>query len=107
MTGCSTGGAGSPVQSGCRWRIVEQVLGLYREQYFDLNVRHFHEKLREVHRIELSYTWVKAALQGRGAGQARAQARRASQAARAAAAAGHAAAHRRQPSSLVSGRALV
>jgi transposase len=24
---------------------VEQVLGLYREKYFDLNVRHFHEKL--------------------------------------------------------------
>ena len=24
---------------------VEQVLGLYRERYFDLNVRHFHEKL--------------------------------------------------------------
>ncbi len=45
---------------------VEQVLGLYRDQYFDLNVRHFHEKLREVHQIELSYTWVKAALQGAG-----------------------------------------
>lgn len=45
---------------------VEQVLGLYRERYFDLNVRHFHEKLREVHRIDLSYTWVKAALQGAG-----------------------------------------
>ena len=28
---------------------IEQVLGLYRDQYFDLNVRHFHEKLREVH----------------------------------------------------------
>ena len=36
---------------------VEQVLGLYREQYFDLNVRHFHEKLREQHGVELSYTW--------------------------------------------------
>jgi len=38
---------------------VEQVLGLYREKYFDLNVRHFHEKLREEHQVELSYTWVK------------------------------------------------
>ena len=28
---------------------VEQVLGLYREKYFDFNVRHFHEKLREEH----------------------------------------------------------
>jgi hypothetical protein len=45
---------------------AEQVLTLYREQYFDLNVRHFCEKLREQHGIRLSYTWVKAALQGAG-----------------------------------------
>jgi transposase len=45
---------------------AEQVLDLYREQYFDLNVRHFHEKLREEHQIGLSYTWVKQALQGAG-----------------------------------------
>jgi hypothetical protein len=29
-------------------------------------VRHFHEKLREQHHIELSYSWVKQALQGAG-----------------------------------------
>ena len=45
---------------------VEQVLGLYRDRYFDLNVRHFHEKLGTEHQIGLSYTWVKAALQGAG-----------------------------------------
>jgi transposase len=45
---------------------VERVLGLYREKYFDLNVRHFHEKLKGEHRIDLSYSWVKAALQGAG-----------------------------------------
>lgn len=45
---------------------VERVLGLYREKYFDFNVRHFHEKLVEEHRIELSYTWVKLVLQGAG-----------------------------------------
>jgi transposase len=45
---------------------VEQVLGLYREKYFDLNVQHFHEKLAEEHGIGLSYTWVKLALQGAG-----------------------------------------
>ena len=45
---------------------VEQVLGLYRDRYFDLNVQHFHERLREEHQIELSYTWVKQALQGAG-----------------------------------------
>jgi hypothetical protein len=43
-----------------------QVLDLYREEYFDLNVRHFHEKLKEVHQIGLSYTWVKQALQSAG-----------------------------------------
>ena len=45
---------------------AERVLALYRERYFDFNVRHFHEKLREEHGISLSYTWVKLALQGAG-----------------------------------------
>jgi hypothetical protein len=45
---------------------AEQVLGLYQERYFDLNVRHFHEKLADEHQIELSYSWVKQALQGAG-----------------------------------------
>jgi len=45
---------------------VEEVLRLYREQYFDFNVRHFHEKLVADHNIKLSYTWVKLALQGAG-----------------------------------------
>ena len=46
--------------------ILEQVLGLYQHHYFDCNVRHFHEKLEAEHDIHLSYTWVKAALQGAG-----------------------------------------
>jgi transposase len=45
---------------------VEKVFVLYREKYFDLNVQHFHEKLQAEHGIELSYTWVKQALQGAG-----------------------------------------
>src|SRR5919199_1431105 len=45
---------------------LQQVLQLYREQYFDFNVRHFHEKLVEEHKIKLSYTWVKKALQEAG-----------------------------------------
>jgi len=45
---------------------AERVLALYRDQYFDLNVRHFHEKLKEVEGIRLSYSWVKQALQGAG-----------------------------------------
>src|ERR1019366_5719718 len=46
--------------------VVEKVLGLYREKYFDLNVRHFHEKLQEEHQVEISYSWVKGILQGAG-----------------------------------------
>jgi transposase len=45
---------------------LEQVLELYREKYADFNVRHFHEKLREEHGIQYSYTWVKKALQTSG-----------------------------------------
>jgi transposase len=45
---------------------AEQVLGLYRDRYYDLSVQHFYEKLQEEHHIELSYTWVKQALQGAG-----------------------------------------
>jgi transposase len=45
---------------------AEEVLRLYKETYFDLNIRLFHEKLREEHKIVLSYTWVQQALQGAG-----------------------------------------
>jgi transposase len=45
---------------------IERVLKLYQEQYFDFNVRHFHEKLTEEHGMQLSYTLVKNALQGAG-----------------------------------------
>lgn len=45
---------------------VEEVLRLYREEYRDFNVSHFHEKLVEDHGIGLSYEWVKKALQAAG-----------------------------------------
>lgn len=45
---------------------VETILKLYREKYFDLNVKHFVEKLHAQHEIQLSYTWVKTALQNAG-----------------------------------------
>jgi transposase len=57
---------GKPSPKRVPLAVAEQVLGLYQEKYFDLNVRHFHEKLREQHQIRLSYTWVKKALQGAG-----------------------------------------
>src|SRR6267142_4258372 len=57
---------GVPSQKRVPLETVETVLRLYQEQYFDFNVRHFHEKLGEEHGIKLSYTWVKKALQGAG-----------------------------------------
>ena len=56
-------------RSSCRrvpYETVAQVLKLYREDYFDFNVKHFHEKLVEDHGIEYSYTWVKDLLQRAG-----------------------------------------
>ena len=37
---------------------MEELLRLYREKYFDLNMRHFHEKLPDEHAIDVSYTSV-------------------------------------------------
>jgi transposase len=57
---------GKPSSRRVPMATVEKMLALYREKYFDLNVQHFHEKLQAEHGIELSYTWVKQALQGAG-----------------------------------------
>jgi transposase len=57
---------GTPSRRRIAKEQAEEVLSLYRDKYFDLNVRHFHEKLREDHQIGLSYTWVKQALQAAG-----------------------------------------
>jgi len=45
---------------------VEFVLKLFKEKYFDFNVKHFHEKLLSDYGIQLSYPWVKKALQTAG-----------------------------------------
>jgi transposase len=76
---------GKPSPKRVAVAVVEKVLGLYREKYFDRNVRHFHEKLQEEHQVEISYSWG------------------ASQVASAATVARDAAAHRRRRASLVSG----
>lgn len=57
---------GKPSPKRVPLETVERVLLLYREHYFDFNIRHFHEKLGSEHSIHLSYTWVKKALQGAG-----------------------------------------
>ena len=56
----------SPSPKRIAVEVLEQVLQLYREKYFDFNVQHFHEKLTEEHGIKQSYTWVKTALQEAG-----------------------------------------
>lgn len=60
--------AGSPAlvdkrYGGSAWNRVDdairnRVTQLYREQYFDFNVKHFHEKLQAEHGIKQSYNWV-------------------------------------------------
>jgi transposase len=57
---------GKPSPKRVKLETVEEVLRLYREKYEGFNVQHFHEKLKENHKIELSYSWVKKALQGAG-----------------------------------------
>lgn len=47
-------------------KTAQKVLRLYREEHAGWNVRHFHEKLIEEHGIQLSYQWVKCALQTAG-----------------------------------------
>ena len=46
--------------------VAEKVLELFQTTYCDYSVRHFHEKLDQEHGIQLSYSWVKQALQGAG-----------------------------------------
>ena len=57
---------GKPSEKRVPLATAEEVLRLFPETYHDLSIRHFHEKLREEHGIELSYTWVQKALQGAG-----------------------------------------
>ena len=45
---------------------VEKILRLYREKYRGWNVRHFYQTVCREHGVGVSYTFVKAALQGAG-----------------------------------------
>ena len=98
---------GRPSDTRVPVALVEEVLWLYGEVYFDLNIRHFHEKLGEEHGIQLSYTWVQKALQGAGLvarGRKRRQHRRRRERRPFG---GHAAAHGREQTPVVRGPALV
>src|SRR3989442_1430899 len=57
---------GKPSPRRVPMETAQEVLRLYQEVYQGFNVKHFHEKLTEKHGIQLSYTWVKMALQGQG-----------------------------------------
>src|ERR1700692_1556572 len=57
---------GKPSPKRVPMAVLERVLELYREKYFDFNLRHFHEKLGSEHQIGLSDSWVKGVLQGAG-----------------------------------------
>jgi transposase len=57
---------GKPSPKRVPMAVLERGLELYREKYFDFNLRHFHEKLASEHQIGLSYSWVKGVLQGAG-----------------------------------------
>jgi len=47
-------------------KTAQEVLRLYREKYFDFNISHFYEKLQNEHNIDLSYNWIRIALQEAG-----------------------------------------
>jgi transposase len=47
-------------------RTVSQICRLKRDEYDDYSMRHFHEKLTELHGVDISYTWMKHILQEAG-----------------------------------------
>src|SRR6201981_509491 len=65
-TGLADRRRGKPSAQRIPLATVEKVLGLYKETYYDLHILLFHEKLRDEHAMEWSYTWVQKALQGAG-----------------------------------------
>jgi len=57
---------GQPSKRRAPFELVEKVLCLYQDKYFDFNVKHFHEQLVSRHGLSCSYTWVKNLLQEAG-----------------------------------------
>lgn len=54
---------GRPSSRRIPYDVVEQVLRLYREDYFDFNVKHFHEHLVRDHGVAISYSSTRNILQ--------------------------------------------
>jgi transposase len=57
---------GRPSHRRAPYDLVQKVLCLYVNEYFDFNVKHFHEQLQQKHGIAVSYTWTKNLLQEAG-----------------------------------------
>lgn len=46
--------------------VIREIMHLRQSRYYDFNITHFHEKLKEKHKISLSYSYVKRLLQTTG-----------------------------------------
>lgn len=57
---------GTPRRKRIPVRTIERICRLKRERYADFSVKHFHEKLVEVEKIEISYSWTLLVLQEAG-----------------------------------------
>jgi len=57
---------GRPSPRRAPYNLVEKVLCLYADKYFDFNVKHFHEQRVVKHGLSCSYTWTKNLLQEAG-----------------------------------------
>jgi transposase len=57
---------GQPSARRAPYELIEKVLCLYHDKYFDFNVKHFHEQLVAKHGLSCSYTWTKNLLQEAG-----------------------------------------
>ena len=59
---------GKPSPKRVPLAVAEQVLGLYQEKYFDLNVRHFHDKSWARDEVQLSHVGEERAARSGGPG---------------------------------------
>jgi len=57
---------GKPRRKRIPIRTIKRICRLKRESYADFSVKHFHEKLVEVERINISYSWTLSILQQAG-----------------------------------------
>ena len=52
-----------PARNKIPTEFVDKICSLYRDQYFDFNVRHFYEKLVDEHQFKHCYSWLLYTLQ--------------------------------------------